>query len=446
MRSFTNWTLALAAMMLGQTLAGPIRVHPGGPEDIVVTKYDTLNGTFVGGSKAVQDSTMATSSAAQLPISIVNNMAGSSAGQLNAYVIGQDSNKNVVLLASDGSWYYPPGTTSGVPVAITADLAQPLGAAGSTTTITLPDYVSAGRVYIADGTLQWFVVTNGAGGAALVEPSPVNPSDPNAGVNWGFIELTNTEAGGIYANLSYVDFVGLILGASLLTTDGSVQTAEGLSSDAVAQICAGLVAQTASDGYPWSSLCMTDSSGNYLRALAPYDYIQDNHADAWSNYFTDYINSVWSTYSSSPLTIAAAAGSYTCTTGGSDTLTCGGDNRGYAKPTAADIFGCNSGPFAIQAGDNSEHYAIVPILCAAFNRATLLLDGGNVQPGLPATDYYTVSPTNYYSKLVHHYEVDGKGYAFSYDDVNSSGENESGALIAANPQSLTITVGGPSSS
>jgi hypothetical protein len=456
MHGLAKWTWALAATMVGQTLAspiaskhGPIRVHPGGPGDIVVTKEDTLNGTFIGGT-AKADGLLQSASAAgtaQLPLAVVNNFAGSTDGQINCYVTGQDSSGNVVLLASDGTWYYPPGTTSGVPVAIDADLAQPLGAEGSTTTITLPDYIVSGRVYIADGTLQFFVVTNGAGGAALVQPSPVNPSDPNAAVNWGFVELTNTADGGLYANISYVDFVGIILGMSLLGTDGSTQTALGLGADAVAQICAALVSQTASDGYPWSSLCMTDSSGNYLRALAPYDYIADNNGDAFSDYFTDYINSVWSTFSSSPLTIdtQADAGEVTCTTGGSDTLTCGSDNRGYAQPSAGDIFGCNTGPFAIQSGDNTVHYAVVPRLCAAFNRGTLLLSGGDVQPSLPATDYYTTAPSNYYSKFVHDNEVDGKGYAFSYDDVNPAGENESGTVSSTIAQTLTITVGGPSS-
>lgn len=449
MHGLAKWTWALAAAMVGQTLAspvpsgGPVRVHPGGSRDIVITKENTLNGTLIGGTAKANGLLKSESAAgtAQLPLAIVNNMAGSSDGQINAYVTGLDTSGAVVLLASDGTWYYPPATSSGVPVAIDADLAQPLGAAGSTTTITLPDYVSSGRVYVADGTLQFFVVSGG-----LVQPSPVSSTDPNAAVNWGFVELTNTADGGLYANISYVDFVGLILGMSLSATDGSTQTALGLSADAVAQICAALVSQTASDGYPWSSLCMTDGSGNYLRALAPYDYIQNGNSDAFSDYFTSYISSVWSTYSSSALTVdtQADAGDVSCTTGGSDTLTCDGDNRGYAQPSAGDIFGCNTGPFAIQSGDNAVHYAVVPRLCAAFNRGTFLLDGGNVQPGPAATEYYTTSPSNYYSKFVHANEVDGKGYAFSYDDVNPAGENESGVVSSTIPQTLTITVGGPS--
>jgi hypothetical protein len=43
----------------------------------------------------------------------------------------------------------------------------------------------------------------------------------------------------------------------------------------------------------------------------------------------------------------------------------------FPKPTAADIFSSNSGPFAT--GANVETNAIIPRLAAAFNRSTLLL-------------------------------------------------------------------------
>jgi hypothetical protein len=86
-------------------------------------------------------------------------------------------------------------------------------------------------------------------------------------------------------------------------------------------------------------------------------------------------------------------------------------------------------------------------LCAAFNRGTLLLAGGDVQPSLGADSHYTTAPSNYYSAIVHKYELDGKGYAFAYDDVNPSGddENASGTVSSANPSILSVTVGGASS-
>lgn len=299
-------------------------------------------------------------------------------------------------------------------------------------------------MWFAEGELTFFTVYSSASnGPSLVEPSAVNPADPSAAVNWGFVELTNT-AGGLYANISYVDFVGLVLGMSLQSGDGSTQTAQGLQPGSVAAICESLKAQQAIDGQPWGDLCQVDSSGTPLRVIAPIDYLSLN-PNAFSDYFTDYINTVWSEYTSSPLTVdtQAGAGLVSCTVQG-DLLQCEGDNRGYAQPVAQDIFGCNSGPFAIQASDNDVHRAIVPRLCAAFDRTTLMMKGGNAQPGLSSESYYQAAPTNYYSAFVHANEVDGKGYAFSYDDVNPSDDiNQSGVVSDGNPQVLTVIVGGP---
>lgn len=459
MRSFVNLAAALAAMAIGRSLAAPvITVHPGNANDIVITKLDTVNATTpaptnqsdtVQGAKPAlsnQDWKPQIKTTGQLPLSMVNNFPG---GAINAYVTGLDSNNSLVMLQADGTFYYPSASSSvSTPQLITQNCAIPLGAQGSTTNITLPDYISAARIWFAEGELKFYTIYSSAsGGPSLVEPSAVNPSDPSAAINWGFVELTNTEEGGLYANISYVDFVGLVLGMELTTGDGSPQTAEGLSADAVSTICADLKAQGAKDGMPWGDLCMADSAGNPLRVIAPNLYVASNPS-AFQTYWDEYIDQVWTAYETSSLTIntQAAAGNVNCTVQNS-MLTCSGDNRGYAKPTAGDIFGCNSGTFAIEANDNDVHRAIVPRLCAAFTRTTLMLNGGSIQPSLAATNYYGSAPTSFYSKFVHGNEVDGKGYAFSYDDVNPDGQiNQSGVVADANPDLLKIIIGGPLSS
>lgn len=362
--------------------------------------------------------------------------------------IGLNHFGNLVLLQPNGEYYHPTADpNSGVPQPIDGDVAIPVGGYGSSINVTLPTYISAARVWLADGNLQFFTVPGANGKASLVEPSAINPSDPSADVNWGFVELTNTKAGGIFVDISYVDFVGLVLGITLESSGAPLQTALGLSSNAVSSICAGLVAQAAIDGQPWGQLCEQNIDGQVLRVNAPIDYISVNPS-AFENYWTDYVNQVWDHYTTNPLTIntQGSAGNVSCQVQNGQ-LQCEGDNRGYSQPNAADIFGCNSGPFGIESGDNYIHTAVVPRLCAAFTRSTLLLPGGNVQPSLPATDYYSVSPTSWYSKLVHEYEVDGKGYAFSYDDVTPDMDvNQSGTLATPNPELLTIIAGGPLSS
>ena len=40
--------------------------------------------------------------------------------------------------------------------------------------------------------------------------------------------------------------------------------------------------------------------------------------------------------------------------------------------------------------------------------------------------------------------IDGRGYAFAYDDVNSAeGKDQSGFVNDPNPDTLTVTFGGP---
>lgn len=443
MRALQNLAIGLMAGMLGRVVAIPIvTVHPGDAGDIIITKENTVNATNPAPVNSNVEITAALNG--HLPVSLVNNFPG---GAINAYVTGLDASNRLVMLKPDGSFYYPSAQKSiTTPQPITVDCAIPLGAKGTAKSITIPGYISSARIWFAEGHLDFYTVySSSSGGPSLVEPSSVNPLDPSAGVNWGFVEFTNIEEGGLYANISYVDFVGLVLGMKLDCADGPTQVAEGLQAGSVASICSALKAQGVKDRQPWGDLCMADSLGTPLRVIAPSDYVASNPT-AFSNYWTEYIEEVWSHYTSNQLTIntQAAVGEVNCSVSNGQ-IRCKGDNRGYAKPTALDIFGCNSGPFGILEGDNDVHRAVVPRLCAAFNRGTLLKTGGHIQPGLSATSYYTTMPSNWYSKFVHDQEIDGKGYAFPYDDVNPSiGVDQAGVVADADPTLLTITVGGPS--
>ena len=63
----------------------------------------------------------------------------------------------------------------------------------------------------------------------MVEPSVLNPSDPNHGVNFGFAEFTLNDAQ-LYANISYVDFVPRIpIAISLYASRHKEMAALGIS-------------------------------------------------------------------------------------------------------------------------------------------------------------------------------------------------------------------------
>lgn len=186
----------------------------------------------------------------------------------------------------------------------------------------------------------------------------------------------------------------------------------GLGIDGVRKVCNLLAKRQAGGSQPWGALCQSGSNGP-LRVVAPFPY-QVVGNGAFANYFTKHVNNVWNHYTNNDLIIDTQTGSgrVACRVR-NGALQCNGDNRSYNKPTAGDIFGCNSGPFAIIGSDNGIHRAVVPRLCAAFNRGTLLSPGGNLQPGPAASTYYTTTPANYYSAYVHQNQPDGRGYAFS---------------------------------
>ncbi|EME46987.1 glycoside hydrolase family 64 protein [Dothistroma septosporum NZE10] len=364
-------------------------------------------------------------------------------------ITGLDPNGALIMLGQNGQWVYPT-TSSSTPQLVNANINIPLGKPNSTLSLTLPGYITSSRVWISEGPLKFYVVATPRG-PGLVEPAAVNPADSNSQINYGFGELSWGQSFGLFADITAVDFVGLPLGLELIDTANQQQSVLGTPANAAAALCNQLKAQKKIDGRAWDQLCAYTPNGDLVRVLAPA-LLQSQKPKVFGTYFAEYVNDVWNHYKSHDLIIdtQTTPGNVTCRVTG-NTLNCAGDTRGYAKPTNLDIFGCNTGSFAIQAGDNDVHLAVVPRLCAAFNRATLLLPDGNIQPCLPPQTYYTqdsaravnTRPMNHYSDLVHKMEIGQKGYAFSYDDVAPSpAEDRSGLVFSTSPKMLTWIVGG----
>lgn len=442
-------TKAVISVLAASAAAFPARVEVGSsaPNSTLKIKPDeSLNATTPAGAAFAPPE----DPAARLRTALVNNLASS----VTAYIFALNSNGQLVSIDSNGKMKYP-STDSATSAPIDPSLISiPIGPK-SRTEVTIPAYLRSCRVWLAEGELEF-----GLDGSKLVEPAAVNPSDPHAEINYSFAELTWCEEGGLWANPSAVDFVGLPVGINLTTTDdGPDQEVRGLPSDAVDKICTELT-EKAEDGQPWDQECMKSSNGSFIRALAPNAIISGN-GKAFNGFFEQYVDQVFEKYSTEPLTIdtQAIAGLVECKVDtGSKTMTCDNDTRSYQAPSTEDIFGCSSGPFEIKDSDCDIHKAVVPRLCAAFNRGTLLLGttnndtidkygaaSGAIQPGLKSTSYYTnqQSMYNVYAASVHKHSKDGKGYAFSYDDVSpSKDEDVAGLVKSENPDVLTIVVGG----
>ncbi|KAI7082344.1 glucanase b [Hortaea werneckii] len=354
-----------------------------------------------------------------------------------------DSGNRVFLLQADGKTPYYPTNPSSTGSKLEKNCSIPLGSPGNTVTCKIPR-LAGGRIWFSVGTPLTFLLNPGP---ALVEPSIFNPADPNHYTNFGFAEFTYNAAQ-VFANISYVDFVGLPISLDLTDTANNVQRVAGMTNYGPQTIANGLIAQTRRDGRRWSSLIVNDKAGNFLRILSPNSGITLN-PDWFQTYWTDYVNQVYSRYSSNALTVntqavwrdvpgtvpANAASTFTFSTAGQPN-----PQPTFPKPSAKDIFSCNSGPFAT--GSNPETNVIIPRLSAAFNRSVLLLS--DVTPnGTNPTQYYQNPTTNHYARIVHAANLDGKGYTFPYDDVTpDGGVGQEGAVFSFEPKSLLVAVGG----
>lgn len=368
-----------------------------------------------------------------LNITLQNNTSSST---VYAYITGQaiDNNNALFLLQADGHTPYYPSSPSSTLSPLAVDCAIELGAPGNSVNAVIP-HIAGGRIWFSiNNRLSFFLNP----GPALVEPSASNPSDPNIQTSWDFCEFTFNSSQ-LFANITYVDFFSIPISLSLTNTSGTTQHVSGILAGGLDQVCADLLAQHAADGAGWNQLVVT-SGGQNLRALSPnMGIVMDS--SLFSGYYDNYVNQVWSQYTSEQLSIDTQAqwGTVTGQVQGSSLVFNGAGS--YARPSSSDIFSCSTGPFVFTP---AEIAAISPRLAAAFNRSTLLTN--SLQPSGTPADYYQNPVTNHYARILHAVSADGRGYAFPFDDVTpDNGVNQAGTVQDPNPSVFTVYVGGASS-
>ncbi|KAI1165840.1 hypothetical protein F5B18DRAFT_668742 [Nemania serpens] len=366
----------------------------------------------------------------------------------------------VVVWSADGSttYFMPPiNTPQGVSITAPAPNLRwsvtPVG-----TSFNTPGTINSGRIYIADGSLNFYSSAD----RKIVQPDPHNPSDIASQEIWGFIELTHGKDSSngnedMTVNLSFVDWVSLPLGMNVTFEDGGSQKSvhiPGLKPDGLTKVCDSL----SSIGSFWPRLCLRGSDKTPLRVMSPEKYISLHPDDKDAvNYYEPYISQVWDKYKDADLRInthTAGPNSnvkvddgqiVTCRVGRSDNiLHCDNGAGDFNRPVSRDIYGCNSGPFANPSQGAAESWSrarLRPRLCAAFVRSTLHLDAVQPSHNVTSNQYYKQPITNHYSRVVHENLIEGKGYAFSYDDVNpGSTENSAGLVSMTKPVQLDIFI------
>ena len=115
-----------------------------------------------------------------------------------------------------------------------------------------------------------------------------------------------------------------------------------MAADGLDQLADGLRKQANQDGQPWDKLIVS-KDGRALRIL------NATHGDAvgasFEGYFEPYVEEAWTRFANHPkvrINTQAAAG-YLHAVADGDELRVG--DEVFTKPSTADIFGCNSGPF-----------------------------------------------------------------------------------------------------
>ena len=383
-----------------------------------------------------------TNSSLALQLSFINNSTTNAA--LNIYATGLDDTGRLIMLNTAGDWVYPQALYQHNPSPVPLDLCIRMNGSVTSKNFRLTVPLLSGRIWVAQGDFVLSLMLTDDGRTTLVPPSIQDLVSHASNGTWTFAEMTYSASGGLWVNPSYVDLVSLVLRLVVVDRNRDRRHAYGLANGAVKNICAALAYQSQIDGHVWDRLCIFDRAQQLKGILSPNTYLS-MYPNAFAHYWDDYLDRVWQQYTVIPLTIDTQSliGLVSCTVQADD-LHCSNGGGTFAKPNSSEVFGCSSGPFVVLDTDNEVRRAIIPRLCAAIHRSTLLRDDGHIQPGPNSIFYYADNTTNHYSKIVHQHQIENIGYAFPYDDVVASHEpDQSNTIHSTDPQELVIFIDDP---
>jgi hypothetical protein len=305
-------------------------------------------------------------------------------------------------------------------------------------TFTLP-YIAGCRVFIAQGQ-QLYLYFFGASGApsGYAAPDFQNPNDPNKGIRYEFIELTNNQYG-FFGNHTRVDSYHYPMGLELWG-NGYYKRAGELKSHADILAAYQSFAPTA-----FQSLLNTSAGTITCPGKSPA--FQAGGAQA--NYFSSYIDAIWSKYVNEDLIFNAGDAGVFKGRISNGQLTVVGQSGGFVgrtgiisrKPTTQEVLE-GKGVLDQRVGDGDLDLVIQSQLCAAINRHVVNTTTPNPgqQNWYNASQYYLTAPANYYARFWHQggISVDNLNYGFAYDDVN----DQSSSLHTPQPTKVVATFGG----
>jgi hypothetical protein len=342
---------------------------------------------------------------ATIPLTITNNSGRGDA--VYVYNLGTElsTGRQGWADANGGFHPWPAGGNPPTP-APDASIAGP--ANGQSKTIQMPKF--SGRVYFSYGQKLVFKVTTGG----LVQPAVQNPSDPNVNILFNWSEYTLNDSG-LWLNSTQVDFFSAPYAVGVRPVSGATKSTGRLKPGGYTGFYNALRGQPGG----WANLIRTRPDGTVVRALAPGHGIEAGALPA--TVLSDYVNRVWTKYSSSTLTVTPFSNQpnlkYFGRVSGNVmnfTNSAGQVVTTFQKPDSDSIFGCYR---LLDAPNDLVRGPISRTLCAGYNRSTLLTNPN--QPDANDSGFYLDTVTNHYSRKIHAQMVDGKAYGFAFDDVGA---------------------------
>jgi hypothetical protein len=347
---------------------------------------------------------------ATIPLTFTNNSGRGEAMYL--YVLGESLTSHKLGYADAGGGFHE-WTGGAIPPSPAPDVAIAGPGNGQTKTINIPKL--SGRIYFSYGAkLKFFLVPTPIG-TGLVQPSLSNPSDPNINTLFDWSEYTLNDSG-LWINSSQVDQLSIPHAVGVKGSGGAVKTTGHMIANGRSLFMDALKGQPGG----WANLVRTRASDGFrIRALAPGKGIDAGVLPA--NIMDSYITKAWNAYTGKdlkvvPFTDQPGTVYYGRTSGNVMNFrnSSGAQVASFNKPSSANVFGCDG---ALIAPNDLVKGPIARTLCAALNRSTM--HSVSTQPDLNSAGFYQDVATNQYARKIHARMVDGKAYAFAFDDVGN---------------------------
>jgi hypothetical protein len=312
-------------------------------------------------------------------------------------------------------------------------------------TFTLP-LIAGCRVFIAKGQQLYFYFFGASGApSGYTSPNPLNATDPNQGILYEIIELTNNQYG-FFGNPSRVDSYKYPMGLELFGTNGYQKRVGELKKHE--DIIAAFKANVPSEFQG----CVNNSTGEITapsKTPAFADGTGGTTAGPQANYLKPYIDAIWNKYKNEDLIFYAGdAGVFKGRVIG-EQLEMVGQSGGFVgrtgrvqnRPSTQEALE-GKGVLDRRLVDGDLDLVIQAQLTAAINRHVVNTTTANPgqQNWYNASQFYQTNPTNHYSKFWHlpGISVDNLAYGFAYDDV----ADQSPSLHTTQPTKVIASFGG----